>query len=151
MKRSKKNMLRMMTVPAAVWLLLSGPAAAQVRDMQGEWKTVDDRSGEIRSTVRIYQAGDGLYYGKIEKMHKYADAVCDRCEGDNKNKPVLGMVIIAGMKAEGDVLKGGTVLDPESGKTYYGTIRIDRKSGKLLLRGSLDKRGLFGRTQYWIR
>jgi uncharacterized protein (DUF2147 family) len=133
-------------------LLFSSSVVAQVSAILGEWKTVDDKTGEIRSSVRIYQdSTDGLYYGKIEKMYKYADAVCEKCEDENKNKPILGLVIIAGMKVDGKSLKGGTVLDPESGKKYYASISIDEKSGKLVLRGSLDKRGLFGRNQYWIR
>ncbi|MDR1170130.1 MAG: DUF2147 domain-containing protein [Prevotellaceae bacterium] len=137
---------------AAMVLLFSYSAEAQVSGILGEWKTVDDKSGEIRSLVRIYQdTADGLYYGKIEKLYEYADAVCDKCEGENKNKPILGMVIITGMKAEGDALKRGTILDPENGKKYYASISIDRKTEKLVIRGSLDKRGLFGRNQYWIK
>ncbi|MDR2286236.1 MAG: DUF2147 domain-containing protein [Prevotellaceae bacterium] len=133
-------------------LLSSSSVGAQVSAILGEWKTVDDKTGEIRSSVRIYQdSTDSLYYGKIEKMYKYADAVCEKCEGENKNKPILGLIIIAGMKVDGKSLKGGTVLDPENGKKYYASISIDEKSGKLVLRGSLDKRGLFGRNQYWIR
>jgi uncharacterized protein (DUF2147 family) len=133
-------------------LLFSYSVDAQVSAILGEWKTVDDKSGEIRSLVRIYRdSTNGLYYGRIEKMYKYADAVCDKCEGENKDKPVLGLVIISEMKAEGKLLKGGTVLDPENGKKYYVTLSIDEKSGKLILRGSLDKRGLFGRNQYWIK
>jgi uncharacterized protein (DUF2147 family) len=133
-------------------LLFSNYVGAQASAILGEWKTVDDKSGEVRALVRIYQdSTDGLYYGKIEKMYKYADVVCDKCEGENKNKPVLGMVIIAGMKADGKSLKGGTVLDPENGKKYYASINIDKKSGKLVLRGSLDKRGFFGRNQYWTK
>jgi uncharacterized protein (DUF2147 family) len=51
--------------------------------------------------------------------------------------------------AENNLLKGGKVLDPESGKFYYG--KIYPKNGKLVLRGSIDKRGFFGRNQTWIR
>jgi len=40
-------------------------------------------------------------------------------------------------------------LDPESGKFYYGKIYLEK--GRLVLRGSLDKRGWFGRNQTWIR
>jgi uncharacterized protein (DUF2147 family) len=127
------------------------PLPAQVASILGEWKTVDDNTGEVRALVRIYRADNGLYYGKIEKMYKYADAVCDKCEGDDKGKPMLGMMIIREMKADNDVLKGGYVLDPETGKKYYGTVSIDPKTGKLKLRGSLDKRGILGRNQYWTR
>jgi uncharacterized protein (DUF2147 family) len=133
-------------------LLSSFAVSAQASAIVGDWKTVDDKTNEIRSQVRIYiDSIDGLYYGKIVKMYKYADAVCNKCEGADKNKPILGLVIISGMKAEGKALKGGTVLDPENGKKYYASISIDEKTGKLVLRGSLDKRGLFGRNQYWVK
>jgi hypothetical protein len=140
------------TALALTALLFSCSLCAQPSAISGEWRTVDDKSGEIRSLVHIYQDSlDGLYYGKIVKLYKYADAVCDKCEGDNKNKPVLGLVIIDGMKVEGRMLKGGTVLDPENGKRYYASLSIDKKTGKLVLRGSLDKHGLLGRNQYWIK
>jgi uncharacterized protein (DUF2147 family) len=135
-----------------VSLTLSYSVGAQVSAILGEWKTVDDKTGEVRSLVRIYQdTTDGLYYGKIVKMYEYADVVCDKCEGADKGKPILGLTIISGMKVDGKALKGGTVLDPENGKKYYASISINEKTGKLVLRGSLDKRGLFGRNQYWIK
>lgn len=127
------------------------PASAQISSILGEWKTVDDRTGETHSIVRIYKATDGLYYGKIEKMITYPNAVCEKCEGADKGKPLVGLIIIRGMKEVDGELKGGYVLDPESGKKYYGTISYDAKTGKLKLRGSLDKRGIFGRSQYWVR
>ncbi|MDR0368197.1 MAG: DUF2147 domain-containing protein [Bacteroidales bacterium] len=130
---------------------LLSPIYGQVSSIVGEWKTVDDKTGEVRAMVRIFKANNGLYYGKIEKMYKYSDAVCEKCEGEDKGKPVQGMMIIRGMKADNNVLKEGYVLDPESGKKYYGTISYDAKTGKLKLRGSLDKRGILGRNQYWIK
>ena len=136
-----------------LWMLSTAmfPAHCQISAIVGEWKTVDDNTGELRALVKIYKAPDGLYYGKIEKMYLYADAVCDKCEGAEKDKPVLGMTILHGMKADGDVLKEGYVLDPETGKKYYSTVSFDRKSGKLKLRGSLDKYGWLGRNQYWVK
>ncbi|MDR1757605.1 MAG: DUF2147 domain-containing protein [Bacteroidales bacterium] len=124
---------------------------AQVERVVGYWKTVDDNSGEIKSMVRVYKMSDGTYQGKIEKLYLHPGAKCDKCEGADKGKPVTGMVIIRDMKADGDKLSGGYVLDPESGKKYYGSISIDEKTGKLKLRGSIDKFGVLGRTQYWIR
>jgi uncharacterized protein (DUF2147 family) len=126
-------------------------AHAQIDSIVGNWKTVDDKTGEVLTLVRIFKATNGLYYGKIEKMYKYADAVCDKCEGEDKGKPILGMMIIRGMKEENGVLKEGYVLDPESGKKYYGSISYDKGTKKLKLRGSIDKHGFIGRNQYWIR
>ena len=125
-------------------------ASAQVNGIVGNWNTVDDKTGEKRAIVTIYQSADGLYYGKITKLLiDQPDARCIACEGEDYNKPVEGLVIIRGMKAEGEMLVGGQVLDPESGKFYYGKISL--KNGQLVLRGSLDKRGFLGRNQIWVK
>ena len=117
----------------------------------GDWKTVDDKTGEKRSIVTIYKGSDGLYYGKVSKLLMYQELhpTCEACQGEDKNAPVEGLVIIRGMKAEDGQLVGGKVLDPESGKFYYGKIYL--KGGNLVLRGSLDKRGFLGRNQIWIK
>ena len=127
-----------------VLLVTLGLAAyAQLNAILGDWKTVDDKTGDNFSVVHIYKATDGLYYGKIAKMLVGKDA--------DYNKPLEGLVIIRGMRynAEKNQLEGGRVLDPESGKFYYGKIYPEK--GKLVLRGSLDKRGILGRNQTWIR
>jgi uncharacterized protein (DUF2147 family) len=111
----------------------------------------DDQTGEAKSIVRIFKATNGKYYGKIEKLFNNADAKCEKCTGSNKNKPVVGMTIITDMKEKGDKLDGGFILDPANGETYYVTITYDKESGKLKLRGSLDKLGMLGRNQYWVK
>ena len=117
----------------------------------GDWKTVDDKTGEKRSIVTIYKGSDGLYYGKVSKLLMYQELhpTCEACQGEDKNAPVEGLVIIRGMRAEDGQLVGGKVLDPESGKFYYGKIYL--KGGNLVLRGSLDKRGFLGRNQIWVK
>ena len=136
---------------ALVALVMSMSVNAQVSKILGDWKTVDDKTGEQRSIVTIYKGSDGLYYGKISKMLMYTDMdlKCDQCKGEDYNAPIVGLVIIRGMKAENGELVGGKVLDPESGKFYYGKIYL--KDGNLVLRGSLDKRGFLGRNQTWIK
>ena len=134
-----------------LFALMAMNSQAQVSAILGDWRTVDDKTGEKRSVVTIYKGSDGLYYGKISKMLMYTDMdlKCDQCKGEDYNAPIVGLVIIRGMKAKNGELVGGKVLDPESGKFYYGKIYL--KDGKLVLRGSLDKRGFFGRNQTWIR
>ena len=116
----------------------------------GEWITVDDASGEQKSVVRIYQADNGKYYGDIiELFGEDADtAVCDACEGEDYNKPIVGLTIIRDMQLEKGELRGGKVLDPDNGKLYYAKVYL--KDGKLVLRGYLDKAGLLGRSQTWL-
>ena len=134
-----------------VLLLATLSMNAQISAILGDWKTVDDKTGERRSVVTLYKGTDGLYYGKISKMLMYTDLdlKCDQCKDEDHNAPIVGLVIIRGMHAEDGELVGGKVLDPESGKFYYGKIYL--KNGKLVLRGSLDKRGFLGRNQTWER
>ena len=127
--------------------------AAQVQQIVGEWITVDDKTGEQLSVVKIFKATDGLYYGKIVKLLKgNPDEKCVACTGADKDKPVVGLIIIRGFQEKDGKLVGGDkgrVLDPENGKFYYGKIWLE--DGNLILRGSLDKKGILGRSQTWIR
>lgn len=136
-----------------VFLIISIACLAIVGQAQnsivGDWMTVDDKTGDNYSIVRIYQGDDGLYYGKIAKiLMGPQDAVCTKCVEEDHNKPILNLVIIRGMHMEKGELRGGKVLDPNEGKFYYGKIYL--KNGKLILRGSLDKLGVFGRNQTWV-
>lgn len=117
----------------------------------GEWITVDDSTGEQKSVVRIYQADNGKYYGDIIQLFgaNAENAVCVPCTGADHNQPIVGLTIIRDMQLKDGELKGGKVLDPDNGKFYHGKIYL--KDGKLVLRGSLDKAGLLGRSQTWLR
>lgn len=134
-----------------IFLFFSLPAFSQVNSILGNWKTIDDKTGEEKSVVSIYKSDNGLYYGKIEKLFQNPDGKCVNCKGDNKDKPILGMIIITEMKAKGDKLEGGHILDPANGEKYNLTITYDKASGRLKLRGSLDKLGVLGRNQFWIK
>jgi len=131
--------------------VLSFPFSAfsQVNNIVGSWKTIDEKTGEAKSVVRIYKESNGKYYGKIEKLFQNPDGKCVNCKDANKDKPILGMVIITDMTEKGDKLEGGQILDPSEGKKYYASISYDKESGKLKLRGSLDKLGMLGRNQIW--
>jgi len=131
-----------------LFLGLSLYAAAQTP--VGTWKTIDDNSGEARSHVEIYEQ-NGKLFGKIAKL-LLADpsTVCDACKGDKKNKPVLGLVIIEDMKSNKDFWKGGSILDPESGKDYGCSIWFDDGNTDILKVRGKHWTGLY-RTQTWHR
>jgi hypothetical protein len=65
----------------------------------GKWKTVDDITGKEKGIVEIYEK-NGKFYGKIveifEAQHK--NRKCEKCTGEDKDKPYLGLVIIKGLK-----------------------------------------------------
>lgn len=116
----------------------------------GKWKTIDDETGEAKSIVSIYEKG-GKLYGKIDEIlnSDRRDAVCDKCSGDLKNKPILGMVILKDLKKDGSSYSGGTILDPQKGKSYKCTISLENPD-LLKVRGYIGF-SLIGRSQYWHR
>jgi len=124
---------------------------AQADKIVGKWKTIDDKDGSEKSIVLIFKATNGKYFGTIDKLFKNPDVTCSECDGANKNKPVLGLRIINNLVENGEKLSGGTILDPKNGKVYKCNLSIDTKTGNLIVRGSLDSKGLFGRSQTWIR
>lgn len=128
-------------------------AFGQIDKMLGYWVSIDDETGREESVFYIYKGSDGKYYGKVADilLPEYYNAVCDKCEGSDKGKRVLGLNLMKDLKASGDKLVGGTILDPRSGKKYRCRISYDAKTDQLKLRGSLDKMGVLGRTQVWNR
>jgi len=124
---------------------------SQIENIVGSWKTIDDATGEAKSVVRIYKETNGKYYGVVEQLFRNPDNTCEKCTGENKGKPILGLVIITDMNEKNGNLEGGRILDPESGKTYHASLSIDKKTGKLKVRGSLDKMGIAGRNQFWVK
>ena len=131
--------------------VLAGTISAQTDKIVGEWKTIDDKTGSEKSIVNIFKATNGKYYGKVEKLFKNPEKRCTECEGANKDKPVVGLLVVNGMEEKNGSLTNGTILDPADGKVYKCNISFESKSGKLKVRGSLDKHGIIGRTQYWSR
>jgi uncharacterized protein (DUF2147 family) len=129
-------------------LFYSFSAFSQIYSIFVSWKIIDDETGETKSIVRIYKGTDGKYYGKIEKLFKNPDGKCDKCKDENKDKPILGMVIITDMKLKGDILEGGSILDPANGKKYSAIISYEKESGKLKVRGYIGL-SVAGRNQFW--
>ena len=138
----------MKTVFLSLALMVATVVSAQVPFL-GEWVTIDDASGEKKSVVNIYQADNGMYYGQIVTLFEDPNALCTECKDADHNQPIVGLTIVRDMRLVDGELRGGKVLDPENGKLYYAKIYLDK--GNLILRGSLDKRGLLGRSQTWIR
>lgn len=127
-------------------------ANAQVDKILGYWASVDEETNQEESIFYIYKATDGKYYGKLVKLlDRTKGTTCDKCTGADKDKPLEGLVLIRGLVEDGKILTGGKITDPKSGKVYNLKLSIDEKNGNLKVRGSLDKMGALGRTQYWIR
>ncbi|MGO7609437.1 DUF2147 domain-containing protein, partial [Rhizobium ruizarguesonis] len=56
---------------------------------------------------------------------------CAKCEGALKNAPVMGLVILIGLKKDGDEYTGGKILYPDNGKVYSSKIYLADEGKKL--------------------
>ncbi len=131
-------------------LLGIGNLSAQSNSPFGVWKSVDDKTGEAKSHVEVYQK-NGKMYGKIVKiLTDKPNAKCDECKGDKKGQPVNGMVIIEGMQEVEGSWKNGTILDPQNGNVYGCVVWVEAdKPNELKVRGK-HWTGIY-RTQTWFR
>ena len=116
----------------------------------GTWRSIDDKTGEAKAEIRIFDNG-GKLSGRIEKtLRKDAKPTCEECRDERKGQPIVGLEIIRdAQKMEGqDSWENGKILDPENGKEY--TLRLAPIEGgrKLQVRGYI---GPFYRTQTWVR
>ena len=117
----------------------------------GTWKTIDDRTGNPKGIIKIYKK-DGLMYGEVVKIVEKGkeNALCTKCEGDLKDRPVNGMTIIKdGKKNEDNEWKGKFLFDPEQAMTFRFKIWLNPdNSNELKVRGYL---AFLYRTQTWVR
>ena len=58
-------------------------ASAQRTSPIGKWKTVDDNTGKVKSTVEIYEEG-GKLFGKVLELFdpEKPDPVCEECDDE---------------------------------------------------------------------
>jgi uncharacterized protein (DUF2147 family) len=131
-------------------LFVSCTFYSQNKSVLGKWKTIDDETGKAKSIVEIYEKS-GKIYGKVIEIldldHK--NDSCKKCSGTDVNKPILGMIVIKGLKQDGDEYNSGKILDPKNGKLYQCFITLEGNE-KLKVRGYIGI-SLLGRTQYWQR
>ena len=113
----------------------------------GTWITIDDETNKEKSHVEVYEKG-GKLFGKIIKLLlKPQNTVCEVCDGERKNKPFVGMVIISNMTKKGNKWEGGKIYKADAGKEYNGFLKMDG-SDKLVVTGKV----LFiTKSQTWRR
>lgn len=116
----------------------------------GVWQIKDEKTGKKRALVRITETNRVLN-GTIIKIYRQPGdtGICNKCPGHFKDKPVVGLPFLWGVKAQGhDVWDKGQLLDPKSGKIYRVKLSLDKD--ELLVRGYIGV-SVLGRTQTWFR
>ncbi len=120
------------------------------QNIEGKWKTIDDKTGEAKSIIEIYKQGN-VFHGKVVDIliDKNKKNVCEKCKGALKNKPILGMQVIYSLKKDGTDYEDGKILDPENGKEYSCKLWLESENPNVLnVRGYI---AFLFRTQKWHR
>lgn len=130
--------------------------AVEAEDLVGVWHTADQEA-----KVQIERCGQ-KFCGKIIYLKEAIYAAdddqgmagkpkVDRENPDKKlrDRQVVGLEILSGFRFKDGKWSGGTIYDPESGKTYKCKITL-RNDGKLEVRGFIGF-SLLGRTEIWTK
>jgi len=139
---------------ALFFVSISALNYAQTSSLTGQWKTVDDETGRVKSVVEITER-NGMYYGQIIELFRLPDEDqnprCTECDDDRKDQLALGMEIVRDMVQDDSEQEweDGTICDPKNGKVYDCEMWIEEDDpNTLYVRGYI----LFlFRTQQWHR
>jgi len=119
----------------------------------GLWLT-EEKDAHVRIERR-----DGRYFGRIvwlkEPDYPADDAMAGRPKVDRENPieaqrgtPIIGLPIVQGFRHEDGEWRGGTIYDPNNGKTYKCRMWFDGET--LRVRGYIGI-SLLGRSTSWTR
>ena len=136
-------------------LLAAGNSMAV--DIEGLWRTVDDRTGYNRGIIRITKTPAGTYEGRVVRIlsrpgYKPLES-CVKCPGEFKDQKILGMRFMWDLRDNPSLPNetvGGYILDPVGGKAYRARIKVNPGGKRLTMRGYIGVSAL-GRSQTWFR
>ncbi len=140
-----------LTAAAPTVAAQSLPAPAQA--YLGDWRAVDDESGEARAVVRLYEDG-GQLFGRIVQVlptrrEPTPNFGCRSCVGEFAGADLRDIPIVRDLEWQGEGFGGGHIYDPRSGRRYNAALTLDGEN-RLRVRGYVGFRAL-GRTQVWER
>jgi uncharacterized protein (DUF2147 family) len=145
--------LKFMTIivaSLAAALAYAGPLRAAEPSVAGLWEQADAHG----HSWFLFFEHDGVYEGAIAKMFltpgEPPNPICISCAGDQKNAPILGLIIVKGMHRNGLMYENGTILDPRNGSVYQAKMKVSPDGERLTLRGYLGI-DLLGQDQVWKR
>ena len=130
-------------------IIMLASISTYAQDVVGKWKLEDGTA-----IVEVYKQGD-VFNGKIVWLQNPTEPDGTPAKDENnpdaklRSRQLLGLNMLSGLKKDGDEYTGGNIYDPGNGKTYNCSMKVE--GDVLKVRGSLDKRGLLGRTMDWFR
>ncbi len=133
------------------FLLISITAVnAQADKITGIWVPAKGTS-----QIRIFKATNGKYYGKVEWLKPEELNKLDKNNPDvsKRDVKIMGLLILKDFSynAEKKRWEGGTVYDPDNGKTYDCYMWFDGDDNKMTLKGYVLGMKFVGRAEDWTR
>lgn len=142
--------------PVIVFMLLSVfSACACAAELTGLWEEYNDDTGKPEALIRIENTHDDIFEGRIEKLlpdtAENAATICKVCPGDMRNRPLLGLRILSGMKRKSALdFDHGEIVDPDDGKTYSCQIKLSEDGNTLKVTGYIGISWI-GQSEIWRR
>lgn len=142
-------------------LLLLGFNLFANDDVLGLWITEKGNSGN-QIIVELYKTEDGKYNGKIVDLTLpiYTEGEYigqEKMDLKNKDENLRGRKLVGidfvysfNYSSDKKIYENGNIYNPENGKEYYSYMKLN-SDGTLMVKGSIDKGGLFGKKQIWRR
>ena len=129
------------------------PPSYNHKTAAGFWQETDDQGRP--GAWFLFVEKDGLYQGRLVKGFKPPEQqklimTCEKCTGDQKDAPMLGLTIVKDMKRKGNKYTDGSILDPRNGAVYNAQMELSADGEQLAVRGYLGF-SLLGQTQIWTR
>jgi uncharacterized protein (DUF2147 family) len=136
---------------AGIALVAFSAASAFAAEPTGTWLT---QTGTSR--IKIADCGGGALCGSIVWLKEPNDPATGRPKTDRNNpdagkqsKPLIGTLIVLGMKPAGAGKWSGKVYNAEDGKTYSGNLTMTGDNSLQLQGCALG--GLLCKSQTWAR
>jgi uncharacterized protein (DUF2147 family) len=111
-------------------------------------------TGLMYAQVRVFKATDGKYYGKVEWLEDDKERLDTNNPDANLSKQkVFGSLILKGFLYNESKKQwgGGTIYDPENGKTYTAYMWFEEDPGTLHIKGYVMGMKFVGRQTLWMR
>ena len=140
--------------PLFFTLLIGFSQITLAEDITGLWQSIDDKTGNVKTTVEIRPDTQGIYTGTIKtispRVGSQLQETCTLCPIPHTNQRLVGLKTITGLKhVSGNDYAEGQILDPISGKQANLKAKLSTSGNRLNLQGFTNN--IAGRTQAWIR
>jgi uncharacterized protein (DUF2147 family) len=111
---------------AAIGLILAAAAAAQsgsAPGVEGKWLTDDGKA-----VVVIDHCGAeicGQIATVLDKGRNVPTVDIENPDQRLRNRPIVGLKVLSGFRADGRSWRGGKAYDPKTGRSYRSTLALD--------------------------